>query len=296
MSTVTAARRAVQGNCALRQGAKLRRPNGDKARPNGVVLWEGKGPTSNAPLVVIATGFARPSSNPKTGPMVQVAVLRRDIEPTEAVASGQDDAVCNGCELRPFTVRQKVEELGLMPGDKPSMCYVTSSHSLLGMYRAYKAGAYPKVGRRAIEFVFSGKVTRMGMYGNFSNVPLWVVEDVAAASEGWTLYEHNWRAEHAQGLRPYAMASVSSVGAKEDANALGWRTFRVKQPHEPVLPDEVFCPAAEEAGKKTTCFKCQLCNGTALGAKNVVINDHGPTSQAHKQQLIQLGGIGRTTA
>src|SRR5262249_2179906 len=184
---------------------------------------------------------------------------------------------------------------GLQAGEKPPMCYVTSSHSLLGMFRAYNAGAYPKVGRKAIEFVFSGKVTRMGMYGNFSNVPLRLVEDIAAYSKGWTLYEHNWRAEHAQPLKRYAMASVSSEAAKAAANALGWRTFRVKQPHEPVLADEVVCPAAEEAGKKTTCFKCQLCCGTALGAKNVVIDDHGPTSQAHKNNLIQLGVIGRPT-
>src|SRR5262249_54537561 len=175
---------------AKRDTARLRRPNGDRAKPNGVVLWEGKGPTSNAPLVVIATGLARPSTNPKTGPMVQVAVLRRDMEPTEAVATGADDAVCNGCELRPFTVRQEGEELGLKAGEKPSMCYVTSSHSLLGMYRAYRAGAYPKVKRRALEFVLAGKVTRMGMYGNFSNAPLWLVEDIAAYSDGWTLYEH----------------------------------------------------------------------------------------------------------
>src|SRR5262245_51085326 len=126
MLTLAGPRKRAKGDTA-----RLRRPNGNKARPNGVVLWEGRGPTSDAPLVVIATGLTRPSTKPKTGPMVQVALLRRDREPTEAVATGADEAVCNGCELRPFHVRKVVQEQGLLPGEKPSMCYVTSSHSLL---------------------------------------------------------------------------------------------------------------------------------------------------------------------
>src|SRR5262249_9607064 len=146
--------------------------------------------------------------------------------------------------------------------------------------------------RRAYHFAFGGKVVRLGSYGNFSNAPVDLVESIVSAADGGTLYEHNWRAEHAQPLKRYAMAPASSEAAKAEADALGWRTFRVKQPTDPVLPDEVVCPAAEEAGKKTTCFKCQLCCGTALGARNVVINDHGPTRQGGGQ-LIQLGVLRR---
>lgn len=257
-------------------------------RPNGYVLWEGGSPHDKRPVVAIATGFVRKSKNPKTGPMIQVSLMRRDVSPDRAVMTGADKSVCNDCELRQFTVKRLSEKLGLLPGEKPPMCYVTTSQGILGAWMAYKAGTYPKLRRRAFEFAFGGRVTRLGAYGNFSNAPLWLTEKVVGASDGWTLYEHNWRAEHAQPLRRYAMASVSSEADKAQANALGWRTFRVKQAGEPALEDEVICPASAESGYKTDCYHCQLCCGTALGAKNVVINDHGPTRHRDRA-LLKLG-------
>ena len=59
-----------------------------------------------APLVAIATGFLDPSENPKTGPMVQVYVIREDMNPAEAVATGASKSVCNDCALQPWLVRQ----------------------------------------------------------------------------------------------------------------------------------------------------------------------------------------------
>jgi hypothetical protein len=43
---------------------------------------------------------------------------------------------------------------------------------------------------------------------------------------------------------------------------------------ETLQPDEVLCPASEEAGKRTTCENCQLCSGNAIKAKNVAIYAH----------------------
>lgn len=45
----------------------------------GYVVWRGNSPEDGAPLVAIATGFQDPSENPKTGPMVQVYLVREDI-------------------------------------------------------------------------------------------------------------------------------------------------------------------------------------------------------------------------
>jgi hypothetical protein len=70
------------------------------------------------------------------------------------------------------------------------------------------------------------------------------------------------------------MASVESVDAKKQANALGWRTFRIMRQDETLQPDEVLCPASEEAGKRTTCENCQLCSGNTIKAKNVAIYAH----------------------
>ena len=74
------------------------------------------------------------------------------------------------------------------------------------------------------------------------------------------------------------MASVESVDAKKQANAIGWRTFRIMRQDqwakETLQPDEILCPASEEAGKRTTCENCQLCSGNAIKAKNVAIYAH----------------------
>ena len=88
--------------------------------------------------------------------------------------------------------------------------------------------------------------------------------------------------------------------AQELANRLGWTTFRVKKEGEPVLPDEVVCPASEVGGKKSSCSRCLLCQGNRKGV-NIVIDDHGPGShplrrkqQAARAERIQLGIPGRT--
>jgi hypothetical protein len=248
-------------------------------RPNGYTLWEGPSAEDGAPLACVATGFVHASDNPKTGPMLQVCLFRSDVPPHVAVTTGQDQSVCNGCELRQFTVKNLAEDKGLRPGHKPPMCYVTTSNGLRAKYDAYTRGKYPRVRGNQIRRLVRGRKVRLGEYGNFSNADVGLVRDIAEACDGWTLYEHNWRAAHAQPLRPYAMASVSSLAGKAEANKLGWRTYRVKRPWEPVLDDEVVCPASEEAGYKTTCDRCLLCQGTSKKAKNIVVNDHGPTSQ-----------------
>lgn len=58
--------------------------------------------------------------------------------------------------------------------------------------------------------------------------------------------------------------------------ALGWRTFRTRLQTEPARPDEIVCPASDEAGHRTTCEACNLCTGGARGAaRSIVIQAHG---------------------
>ena len=33
-----------------------------------------------------------------------------------------------------------------------------------------------------------------------------------------------------------------------EASAMGWRCFRVRKAHEPILPNEIMCPASKEGG------------------------------------------------
>lgn len=62
-----------------------------------MILWEGKSPFDGAPIVLIATGYARPSKNTKTGALLQTWILRQDVAPHDAVASGADASVCGDC-------------------------------------------------------------------------------------------------------------------------------------------------------------------------------------------------------
>jgi hypothetical protein len=241
---------------------------------NGAILWHHGG------HVVIATGLKVPSANPKTGPMVQAFLLRDDVPPADAVASGLDETVCNACSFRPVAARAL--------GKGATRCYVTSAFSLQSIFRAFQRGTYPVVSPRKYSQLLRGKRIRLGAYGNFSNVPIDIVGKLAWASDAWTMFDHNWDAPHAQPFRHLSMASVASPWDKLRANALGWRTYRTKKRYEPVLPDEVVCPASREAGARTTCYQCRLCCGTHRRAKNVVIDDHGPSSRTHLE-LVQLG-------
>jgi hypothetical protein len=96
-----------------------------------------------------------------------------------------------------------------------------------------------------------------------------------------TTYTHQWRATSARGLRSIAMASVESVDDARRAHAAGWRTFRVKLPGAPLLDHEITCPASIEAGARTTCYDCGLCNGASPGARqadpraHIAIDAHG---------------------
>lgn len=262
--------------------------SGRSARPSGIrsqsvrssqsggyLLWEGLSPcygepARRAPLALIATGISRPSKNPKTGPMVQTWLLRTDMPPHLAIASGEDEATCNQCPLRPHLVRDSG-----VPGEKSAQCYVNGGQAVLQIWKSYRGGLYPKLARRSFNRVFGGRTVRLGSYGNFSNVPMAIIAAICESAK-WTMYEHNWR--NASWLIPWAMASVSSVEEKEEANLLGWRTFRVKRPEDDILPDEVYCPADEERERPVTCAKCLLCCGTERKARNVCIDDHGPTA------------------
>ena len=84
------------------------------------------------------------------------------------------------------------------------------------------------------------------------------------------------------------MASVETVVQYREAKRLGYRTFRVKAPHEPVLPTEIVCPASEEAGRKVTCSDCRLCGGSSVKAKDIVINAHGRGAKKNKFKGIEI--------
>ncbi len=66
-------------------------------KPLGYVIQESTSPIDGSPIVVILT---MGSSNRKTGNMCQVWILRADVNPVQAVNTGEDYSICGNCPHR----------------------------------------------------------------------------------------------------------------------------------------------------------------------------------------------------
>jgi hypothetical protein len=237
----------------------------------GAVLYDGPSLLDGAPIVVIATGVTgKKSANSKTGGMVQTYIIRSDVHPVEAVRNGDDGSVCgagdDACPLRPSVA-----------GKGEAQCYVNKGFGPQSVYRAHSRGAYPTATPADVLDAADGRPIRFGTYGDPAAAPAEVWQ--ALAAPGRTGYTHQWR--NADVLQSLVMASVGTEAEARQAQADGWRTFRVRGPQEPLMPNEIACPASAESGRKTQCESCGLCNGKTSASdarKNIAIIDHGPTA------------------
>ena len=234
------------------------------AKPNGMILYQGPSLLDGSPIVVIAGGLNAGSKNAKTGNMIQTYILRSDMEPTKAVFTGADSAICGNCPHR-----------GTALGDSNTgrTCYVNVGQGPLQVYRAFKRGIYP-VADASLAGLVLGRNVRLGTYGDPAAVPNHVWESLLVGSSGHTGYTHQWKI--APQLRALVMASADSENDAREAHAAGWRTFRVALPCDaPKIDNEVSCPASAEAGRKLTCDKCLACSGANGRRGSIVIQAHG---------------------
>ena len=241
------------------------------SKPNGVVIYRGPSELDGKPIVVIATGLAKASSNSKTGgDLIQTWILREDLSPTEAVNSGADESICGDCIHRGQIVDGK---------NVGRSCYVTIFQAPLNVWKSFHRGIYPT----AIDLAstFEGRAIRLGSYGDPAAVPAEVWEEVTRHATFWTGYTHQWRKVPVI-FAQWCMASADTPQDQAFANAMGYRTFRVRSLADPVLAGEVICPASEEAGRKVTCSLCKACGGNGAKAKaNIVIAAHGAASKVN---------------
>lgn len=232
-------------------------------RPLGAVLYQGPSQLDGKPIVVIVTGLKNKSVNSKTGHMLQTWIMRQDINPAEALLTGEDFSVCGACKHRHC---------------KDGSCYVIVARAPLQVWKTWKRGnRYVDWTDRFPDNALEGQKIRLGSYGDPAAVPFNVWRRVMSQKiVGWTGYTHQWdEKEEFLRLRSILMASVDSQFEAIKAKEAGWRTFRVKHSQEKSFADEVSCPASEEMGKRTTCSKCNLCRGIRAEAKSVAINAHG---------------------
>lgn len=233
--------------------------------PNGLVIYRGPSMLDGAPIVVIATGFDKASSNVKTGGQIQTWILREDMSPQAAIDAGLDSSICGACPHRGVVVGGKNEGRS---------CYVTIFQAPRNVWESYHRGIYAHAPVDALPEIFAGLIVRIGSYGDGAAVPFAIWRAVMTRATAKTGYTHQWRV--APELKAYCMASCDSVADFEAATAQGWRAFRVKTADEPLLAREIICPASKEAGAKTTCEMCRACGGLSAKARvNIAINAHG---------------------
>lgn len=240
------------------------------SRIPGFVLWRGPSLLDGAPIAVVITGFSQPSENEKTGQMLQSWILRSDLDPRDAHAAGLDRSVCGDCPWR------------------DGACYVNlTTGGPRAVYAALRRGTYPDFVPRQHLRLLSGRLLRVGSYGDPAATPFLRWLTLFGVVDGWTGYTH----QHAErGCDPrwkhFLMASVETAAGRLDAKERGWRTFRLRPPGTPLLPGEIDCPASALSGHRRTCATCLACRGVLPSdrAADVSIEFHGSASKATSYQ------------
>tara|TARA_R100000808_G_scaffold7996_1_gene22874 strand:- start:584 stop:1306 length:723 start_codon:yes stop_codon:yes gene_type:complete len=234
-----------------------------------MIIYKGASELDGQPIVVIATGYNKDSSNSKTGDMLQTWILREDIDPREANKSGADYSICGNCKHRGTAHADANRAVA-----KERTCYVAIHHAPLNVWRTYHRGRYAVANdRAAIVALGSGRKVRLGSYGDPAAVPQYVWDNLLAKASGHTGYSH----QQTGSFNPeQVMVSADSLIEAEQAWLKNWRTFRVvKQVSEVQAGKEILCPASKEAGQRTNCASCGLCAGALIQAKSVAIVAHG---------------------
>ena len=166
------------------------------ASPKGFVLHEGISPFDGQDIVSIATCH---SSNRKTGDMVQVWILPKDINPLDAVKQGLDTCICGHCPHRGTGTKRT--------------CYVNVGQAPVNIWKTYKKGVYPQI--TSYQDVFEDRVVRFGAYGDPSFIPDGVV---ANRNPRWA---NVLRILTLFGLRPIEMQYLSP-NTREDGSLGLW--------------------------------------------------------------------------
>lgn len=240
---------------------------------NGIILWEGPSEIDGSPIMVIATGLKTASSNAKTGNLIQTWILRSDIHPQEAANTGEDFAICGNCPHRGEIVDGK---------NVNRACYVTIFQAPRNIYETAKRGRYDRVTQKAARAIFAGRSVRLGAYGDPAAVPFRVWRKVLGEAASGTGYTHQWKTCDSR-FAEFCMASADNVQEGKEAQALGFRTFRVGTKAESMVKGiEFLCPASKEAGVKTNCAACLACGGTSSKNRaSVFIPAHGSTAKVN---------------
>ena len=228
----------------------------------GSIIYTGPSRLDKQPIFVAAIWN---SSNRKTGPMVQTYIMRSDMDPRDANKLGDDESICGDCALRGTPTLDPDRSIA-----EQRSCYVRLGQGPLNVWRAFQRGRYPIADASDCADIGRERFVRLGTYGDPAAVPTSVWRKLLQHAAGHTGYTHN---AAPGGL---CMTSADSLSEAQQAWQAHKRTFRIIRDVSEVQRNEVLCPASAEAGAKTTCLNCRLCNGDgSVHAKSVAIVAHG---------------------
>jgi len=237
----------------------------------GFIIDRGLSPIDGQPYVAILT---LKSTNRKTGDMAQVFILREDINPVAAIATGDDYSICGNCPHRKDALGQR-------------SCYVNVGQGPNSVWKAYKRGAYkvldyvdrkdlPSNGSfySEIESILKGRRIRWGAYGDPAIINPQVVNLFNSYAQGHTGYTHQWREEFAQPFKGTFQASCDGFNDYLEATAHGWKTFVVVNKNvTPIYAKQ--CPATVD-NSEAQCITCKLCDGAK---RDIFVHAHGTGSK-----------------
>lgn len=251
---------------------------------NGAVIYRGPSELDGSPIVAIASGIVTPSSNRKTGPMLQVFILQDDVDPFEASRTGADLGICGHCGNAglPWWLVPIVAMLfpfRLIVGKVASLrtCYVSLLFHVIPTWKAYRKGDYADICNNPdlIQQLGRNVEVRIGAYGDGAAVPRYVWRALLKYASGWTAYSHQAEWEGSSYDPTIYMRSCDDLQEAQRAWANGERTTRVIQRGDYIAPNERRCPNETTDGR-IQCIDCLLCSGTTgKGKYSIVFEVHG---------------------
>lgn len=226
-------------------------------------VWEGESLINGASIMVCITGLnpKAPSQNRKTGPLSHAWVLPLDEPMQVAVKSGSDAAVCGDCPRRrslrnppaDWSPRQSWE---VDCAGRCSDCLRCSprkwgsamrpSGIVIEAHGIHKRACFsvpwqvPKMlherfARRDVVSVTEARKRQLAVkrplritqIGDPAAVPLDVWRRLVPKKLWGPTHTQRWRVCD-QAWRDYAMASVNTLEEADEAQRMGWRTYRVR--------------------------------------------------------------------
>ena len=226
----------------------------------GYILQHGLSPIDRKPFVVIMT---MKSSNRKTGNMIQVWIMRDDVNPVEAVAEGDDFSVCGRCPHRGVYSHEQQKHVN-------RSCYVNVGQAPLTVWKTYKAGGYGQLSDLNAADI-QGREIRWGAYGDPALISPTLFNTINEHASAHTGYTHQWREPWAQWCKGIFQASCDGLQDYLNASAHGWKTFAVIPKKDAVAYSGKLCPT-EVPNSQATCATCKLCDGAKT---DIYIRAHG---------------------